>query len=742
MALAQDIQEAQAFGYSRCAVASTMCAVEAEIYGDKECGHDCRAMFYWWGVDVLSRTLTEGCDCTDKCVTEAFACAVIRLLNPGCIECGCGSPDEIPTSCDIVADRSVYQALDASEQSTIPHVAGRQTLIVSDTTDAGNEWADHVGDIATDDGAGNYTYWTPTAGLVIYSGAGAAYYLAYAGGVGPYFPVVSGNEAAGMLTLVSEAPEVNGALGRNVLIQASADGTTWTSLYVGPEDVLESGAYVLTVNESYSHLRCVYYWGEEDECSRMVTGGTIPLSMCDPLVVDYAGDAFWLEYDAFPNTPGAKFWVLSNIGMNPDWDDKVGTIATGDGSTWTYSAYPPAGSMIYAPAGDYDPDPHLFMGTGTNTDITPPPLFYQPLAANIDQGALTITTPWSPGGHSLLARDVLIEGTADGGVTWVTIYEGPESALDPWYTGTAPIGVTDLRVTYQGTCPGSAPVTTTVVPYMPRSLRMDLAGALTLGPLDADVVPQSDTILAISVGSYMKLSHSDGQFKVYFGWVDGQMPDTYPAQLLASVQVTHAGIVVGVGGSGGDGDPPPILYYRQSNPVALGVMSDAMWHSIVVTVNGPLEDDEMMHISLYVDGVKRALTIDHAGDVGSVSDLAGITWSERRWSRYDFSSGAGLTKHGLLKNVFDCGGVLTEGQITGPVAIGDFESNALAMGLVGLCNMNYGDPVIGDGYELGSTWPVPLNGFVPVVGPPTGLLLKNCSTYNFVQDVPPQLAIP
>ncbi|HMZ48729.1 MAG TPA: hypothetical protein PLP28_07115, partial [Flavobacteriales bacterium] len=111
MAISRNIQEAQAFGYSRCAVASTMCAVEAEIYGDKECGHDCRAMFYWWGVDVLSRTLTEDCDCDDKCVTEAFACTVIRLLNPGCIECGCGSPDEIPTSCDIVADRSVYQAL-------------------------------------------------------------------------------------------------------------------------------------------------------------------------------------------------------------------------------------------------------------------------------------------------------------------------------------------------------------------------------------------------------------------------------------------------------------------------------------------------------------------------------------------------------------------------------------------------------------------------------------------------------
>ena len=275
MAIAQNIVDAQAFGYSRCAVASTMCAIEAEIYGEKGCGGDsCRAMFYWWGVDVLSRTLTQGCDCTDKCVTDEFACSVIRLLNPGCIECGCGSADDIPTNCDITPDRTVYQAVDAANQNTIPHVAGRQTLIVSDTTGAANDWASHVGDVATDDGAGNYTYWTPTAGLVIHSGANNTDYLTYAGGAGPMFPVVNGSLAGVTLTLTTTEPPIASAYNRSVLIEVSADGVTWTPVYVGAENTLVSGAAV-TISGSPSLVRTTYYYGEDDDCSASPVLGVI-----------------------------------------------------------------------------------------------------------------------------------------------------------------------------------------------------------------------------------------------------------------------------------------------------------------------------------------------------------------------------------------------------------------------------------------------------------------------------------
>ena len=734
MAISRNIQEAQAFGYSRCAVASTMCAVEAEIYGDKECGHDCRAMFYWWGVDVLSRTLTEDCDCDDKCVTEAFACAVIRLLNPGCIECGCGSPDEIPTSCDIVADRSVYQALDASEQNTIPHVAGRQTLIVSDTTDAGNEWADHVGDIATDDGAGNYTYWTPTAGLVIYSGAGAAYYLAYAGGVGPYFPVVSGNEAAGMLTLVSEAPEVNGALGRNVLIQASADGTTWTSLYVGPEDVLESGAYVLTVNESYSHLRCVYYWGEEDECSRMVTGGTIPLSACGfDVQADYAGDALW--YDFYPNTAGARFLIVSDVlsSGNP-WGSHIGEIAIGDGAGgWTYEVIA-AGDIVMALGDDLGEVNGYWADNGGTWQP-----YYPPLPFTIDDGTITLADT----GYAAFApdpRNVVIETSSDGGATWTVVFSGPESGLTGGWTGTAPADAHDVRATYFGECPLAAEVTLVVQTYAPYSLFFGM------GTSNVNAITRTGTVPAVdmwptsrSFGLYMKWDRS---FSLFIGGLSAY--GTGPADQIC--ERSWMRLYFPVSGSDGTliwyGRIDGVQVYRR-NAIVSGLVTpftDNNWHSIVVTMDGDGQWHNPEMFRVYVDGVSLTITNDPSGDVGDPSVFDGVTWDYGlRFLMYSESGTA--TSGSAIKNIFDSNKVLGLADIVGPVATGAIQANAFVLGIESFANLNYGDVPEGVAHRLGNTWPVPIL-YSPAIGPPTGLNTISANRYPVYYNVPPQLAIP
>jgi hypothetical protein len=277
--ITQDIVEAQSFGYSVCATESTDLAIDSEIHGQPHCAceHDCRGTFYWWGVDLLSRTPSEGCDCDDKCVDTDLACEAIGLLNPGCIVCGCGSPDDVPVSCDIVQDRTVYQALDADQQTVVPNVAGRTTLIISDLADAGNEWADNVGNIATDDGAGTFTYYIPPDATIVLSSANSTYYVTYPGGAGPLYPPIDGTQNFTTLILISRFPAITLMYGRTVVVEISEDGVAWTPIYSGPETPLAYGV-TLTLADGYLPVqsRTTYYYGEEDTCTFQYADGTIP----------------------------------------------------------------------------------------------------------------------------------------------------------------------------------------------------------------------------------------------------------------------------------------------------------------------------------------------------------------------------------------------------------------------------------------------------------------------------------
>lgn len=275
----QDQLSANGFGFSVCATESTDLAIDSEIHGQPECAceHDCRATWYWWGVDLLSRTPTDDCDCDNKCVDPNLACEVIQLAAPGCVTCGCGSPDDVPVSCDIVQDRTVYQALDADQQTVVPNVAGRTTLIISDLTDAGNEWADNVGNIATDDGAGTFTYYIPPDATVVLSSANSTYYVTYPGGAGPLYPPIDGTQNFTTLILVSRFPAITLMYARTVVVEISEDGVTWTPIYSGPETPLAYGV-TLTLVDGYMPVqsRTTYYYGEEDVCSYQYALGTIP----------------------------------------------------------------------------------------------------------------------------------------------------------------------------------------------------------------------------------------------------------------------------------------------------------------------------------------------------------------------------------------------------------------------------------------------------------------------------------
>jgi uncharacterized delta-60 repeat protein len=317
----QDQLEANAFGFSVCATESTDLAIDSEIHGQPECAceHDCRAMWYWWGVDLLSRTPTDDCDCDDKCVDPNLACEAIGLLAPGCVTCGCGSPDDVPQSCDIVQDRTVYQALDADQQTVVPNVAGRTTLVISNLTNVTNDWSANLGNIGTDDGAGTFSWYVPPTSTIVLSSANSTYYVTYPGGAGPLYPPIDGTQNFTTLVLISRFPAITLMYGRTVVVEISEDGVTWTPIYSGPETPLAYGV-TLTLVDGYLPVqsRTTYYYGEEDECSYQYALGTIPPFVPPPCGV--------LVYTITPNSIcGTETWNVSiNFTQIDGWG--IGTV--------------------------------------------------------------------------------------------------------------------------------------------------------------------------------------------------------------------------------------------------------------------------------------------------------------------------------------------------------------------------------------------------------------------------------
>lgn len=259
--------------YATCAARFSAAATQDAIYGDAKCAevNNARATAYWWAQDVMARTAIgrESCEC--QCVTQEFACEVISLMDPACVECACG---DRPATCAITQNYTVYQAADADQQTVLPNIAGRTTLILSNNNGSFNEWAQHVGEIATDDGAGNFTYTVPSSGQIILDDSGNDYYIAFSGGVGPLYPVINGSLVGTNLALISESPQVNVIAGREIVIAVSEDGVTWTGVYNGSESAF-AGSFVATVSGSPTLVRSIYIYGEL-ECQSSPVDGEIP----------------------------------------------------------------------------------------------------------------------------------------------------------------------------------------------------------------------------------------------------------------------------------------------------------------------------------------------------------------------------------------------------------------------------------------------------------------------------------
>lgn len=300
------IVEGRRTAYASCAARYSAAATQDSIYGDDcSCQNNARATAYWWAQDVMARYPINGEDCGCQCVTEEFACEVIKMMDPSCVECACG---DRPATCDITQDYTVYQSADAADQSILPNVAGRTTLIISNVAGAVNGWSQNVGKIATNDGAGNFTYLNPASGSIVYSALTNEYYITYTGGAGPLYPVINGSLVGTTLTLLSSSPQVHAVAGRQIAIEYSDDGITWTGGFVGLESAF-AGNYSITVTGDPIMIRARYIYGELD-CKSQDVNGVIP----PPVSLKRSFE--------FPFDSGVQYGTLQKSGtpfMCTDW---------------------------------------------------------------------------------------------------------------------------------------------------------------------------------------------------------------------------------------------------------------------------------------------------------------------------------------------------------------------------------------------------------------------------------------
>ena len=266
------IVEGRRTAYASCAARYSASATQDSIYGDDcSCQNNARATAYWWAQDVMARYPINGETCDCQCVTEEFACGVIKLMDPACVECACG---DRPATCDIAQSLTTYQTADAADQPFLPSVLGETSLIISNVTGVVNGFSQNVGNIATSDGNNGWTYSTPPSGSIIYAAANGLYYVAFPGGAGPLYPIINGSLSGTSLALISSAPSVHAVAGRQIVIEYSADGVTWFGAYVGLESIF-AGSYSVTVSGTPTLVRARYIYGELD-CESEVVSGSVP----------------------------------------------------------------------------------------------------------------------------------------------------------------------------------------------------------------------------------------------------------------------------------------------------------------------------------------------------------------------------------------------------------------------------------------------------------------------------------
>lgn len=241
------------------------------IEGNRDCAKEYRrkALAHLWAYTVVRDypISTETGACCSDCEDDDFVLAVINKMDPGCVNCGCGTR---PLTCDITPDYSVSSLQDAAFQPNA--VAGVSYLIGTNVSGWTGTWGDHVNSIVTD------TTFTPVpVGKIIYDASNeiGLYWVQTQNGVGLLFPRLNGTLVGTTLTVASLYPDVHTLLNRTIVVEVSEDGVTWTAIYVGAESQFANPT-PFDVTGTPAHIRTTYTYGEIEQCSQTATGAIPP----------------------------------------------------------------------------------------------------------------------------------------------------------------------------------------------------------------------------------------------------------------------------------------------------------------------------------------------------------------------------------------------------------------------------------------------------------------------------------
>lgn len=159
----------------------------------------------------------------------------------------------VDTACQILVDHSVKAAVDANFQGSAD--PSSVYYIVSNVDSLGTTWGLNVGALVE-----GIVFTPVTVGDVTVDETSGILWIQESL-PGQLFPIINGTEVfPATYQFVSEWPNVNAAEGRNIIIEGLI-GSTWTSLYSGPESSLATSFVVGTATPGATELRTTYVDG-------------------------------------------------------------------------------------------------------------------------------------------------------------------------------------------------------------------------------------------------------------------------------------------------------------------------------------------------------------------------------------------------------------------------------------------------------------------------------------------------
>ena len=201
-----------------------------------------------------------------------------------------------PDLCTLTPDYTVAQAVDASQEGTLP--SGRY-LIVSDQFSMGNTWAAHVGDVVNDDG----TFQPVQVAQIIYDISQEEYWWMTPAGIAPLFPGVTLTAVQSGYSIVSDYPAQSASTDRFIGIEGQVDGN-WVIVWSGyeydlPSEVSNFGPFT-SVRVTYAYPNGCSY--------------TVPGTVIQDTVIDVTSDCSEVEYFYYryrDTTEGNNSWLFT-----------------------------------------------------------------------------------------------------------------------------------------------------------------------------------------------------------------------------------------------------------------------------------------------------------------------------------------------------------------------------------------------------------------------------------------------